>query len=292
MVSFSRNCQKVGSELFDGSMRAAGPLLILLAIGLISLVAYGFFTLILPAMVEPSSFLGILMALVACFLLVNILFNYIMCVITSPGHPPDVGNTDEAERTKYCKKCNKFKPERAHHCHVCKKCVLRMDHHCPWVNNCVGFYNYRYFWLFLMYLWAGCLYVTLVGLRPAIYSLGDSKRPQLLSFSVVMAGAIWFALSCLWGWHVYLVLNGMTTIEFYGQTTRQATDRAQGTITLHPWDLGRTKNFEHFLGPSRFPFEWALPSFKRPVGDGMTYRRVGAAPDDRISLMQNVDHVV
>lgn len=44
------------------------------------------------------------------------------------------------------------------------KCVLNMDHYCPWMSNCVGYYNYRYFVLFLAFMSAGCLYVVTVTL--------------------------------------------------------------------------------------------------------------------------------
>jgi hypothetical protein len=50
-----------------------------------------------------------------------------------------------------CNKCMLLKPARAHHCSICKRCVLKMDHHCPWVDNCVGFKNYKFFLLFLIY---------------------------------------------------------------------------------------------------------------------------------------------
>ena len=64
------------------------------------------------------------------------------------------------EGVRYCKPCTAIKPDRCHHCSICRRCVLKMDHHCPWVNNCIGFGNYKFFVLFLLYATLYCFYVS------------------------------------------------------------------------------------------------------------------------------------
>lgn len=62
-----------------------------------------------------------------------------------------------------CNRCDKPRPARCHHCKHCKKCVIRMDHHCPVINNCVGFNNYKYFLLTVIYCFLGCFEVFIIG---------------------------------------------------------------------------------------------------------------------------------
>lgn len=97
-----------------------------------------------------------------------------------------------------------YKPTRAHHCHVCNRCVYKMDHHCrtlsrlragvlkgksdgvidvvigllAWMNNCIGYYNHRYFVLFLFWLGLGCTYVCLLT-----FPLVSGGLPQVPCYS-------------------------------------------------------------------------------------------------------------
>ena len=156
------------------ALRLLGPVLVVVANGLIGLVVYVYLTLLAPRYLVPR--LGnALSAAVVClglWLLFNILFNYWCCALTSPGapasQPPALqdleAGTDFSDRWRQCRKCKSGKPPRTHHCSVCRRCVMKMDHHCPWVNNCVGFYNYKFFCLFLLYTAAGCLYTALTCL--------------------------------------------------------------------------------------------------------------------------------
>merc|ERR1711991_383307 len=90
-----------------------------------------------------------------------------------------------------------------------------MDH------NCVGFYNHRYFVLFLIYMWAGCAYVAFMSSAPFFetetlgapwpYPIGRGS----VVFVFVLTLSIFLALTFMMVWQLYLVITAQTTIEFY-----------------------------------------------------------------------------
>ncbi|KAH8267863.1 hypothetical protein KR026_009801 [Drosophila bipectinata] len=117
----------------------------------------------LPFWWAKSQLMTVFLLIVGNWLLLNVVFHYIMAVITPAGYPPE--GVSLVEAVSMCGKCISPKPPRTHHCSVCNRCILKMDHHCPWLNNCVGYANHRYFFLYMMYTTMGCLFLILFGLE-------------------------------------------------------------------------------------------------------------------------------
>ena len=123
-------------------MRALGPLLAVLAVILISLVTYEYFTQVYPTIMKlfESEMKANIITCVGLWCLINIVFNHQSCVWTKPGfapisidkypsnlqHIPQIHYKHDPELKthqllRYCETCNTHKPWRAHHCSICKK---------------------------------------------------------------------------------------------------------------------------------------------------------------------------
>lgn len=210
---------------------------------------------------------------------------YLRCVFTCPGSVPNVkedpqwqypGNVDaaavqtvegmEVKRTgerRHCKWCAMYKPDRCHHCRVCRTCILKMDHHCPWIINCVGFNNYKYFYLLLLYSCISCWYMAFTMLR----SVKNATEPTteftsmfLLFFCETMLLFMGTAVTLFFLFHSWLVAQAMTTIEYCEKKIKP------GVRFDSQYNRGLYENFVAVLGPSIWL--WLLP-VGGPQGDGL-----------------------
>eukprot|EP00056_Hartaetosiga_gracilis_P021765 m.26256 g.26256 ORF g.26256 m.26256 type:complete len:388 (-) comp9253_c0_seq1:44-1207(-) len=299
----------------DNMMYFAGLIFVPVAWFLISGVVVAWYKIFAPMTFElVSKEYFYLHAIFAHWLLVNIVFNYFMVTVTSPGEPPKILASEMSmyirkKEMKYCNKCQNVKPLRTHHCSVCNRCVLKMDHHCPWTHNCIGLKNQRYFFLFMAYLWVGCVYVAFamfdlfwlrVGMRYYRQSLSaeDMQRAlklqragylsSLSSFSFLLTVAVGFALGVLLLWHIRLVSTNTTTIEFYAKFSP---DRKKKMPIFVKRTLWRT--WRRFLGIHHRYTIWGVlfPWKYHPADDGVTWDVMSTGDDDMEGNDDNVELV-
>jgi palmitoyltransferase len=173
-------------------------------------------------------------------------------------------------QSRHCRKCDKPKPDRAHHCRICQDCILKMDHHCPWIGGCVGFHNQKAFYLFVLWAAVYCIFILFAVIQP-IYMVYGGAPVQvsdvhwvLLSVASLLFG---LSLSGFVGFHTWLLLHNMTTIESFARH-RYRNDVGRVVESDNLFDLGYRHNIHQVLGNDwRY---WLLP-VKNTPGDGVTY---------------------
>ncbi|KAG1365797.1 S-acyltransferase [Cocos nucifera] len=220
--------------------------------------------------------------------------NYLIAVFRDPGRVPPsfMPDVEDAENPiheikrkggdlRYCQKCSHYKPPRTHHCRVCKSCILRMDHHCVWINNCVGHENYKVFIIFVLYGVIACIYsmVLLVGnftrdpQKDQVQS-SDSNKITYLIAGIILC-PLTLALSILLGWHIYLILQNKTTIEYHEGVRATWLAEKVGNMYRHPYDLGVYENLISVLGPNMFCWFCPVSNYK---GSGLRFRTAFDTP--------------
>ncbi|GFR40850.1 hypothetical protein Agub_g1500 [Astrephomene gubernaculifera] len=278
------SCMSSCMDRVDRCIKYIEPFLAVAAVGLVLLDVYSFFSFIVSRIVSRSgSAAAALHTLWALWLLFNVIWNQAHCTLTSPGTTTEVHEQAlqlaMTHSWRWCRKCNRGKPPLAHHCSVCNRCVLKMDHHCVWMANCVGFYNYRFFVLYLLYMWVGAAYSAAVhwAYVPGLLKLDEPGGAGMLPFFMfVLSASVWLALSALLGWHVWLVLTGQGTIDYLDNSSREAEARAAGRRWVNPYHLGAGANWrETFDVHGRWWWlAWVLPTRRRKLGNGYVLPQV------------------
>lgn len=270
----------------DWVMRIVGPILICVATFLICAVVHIFFKTVVYFIATPWTASYAVHSAIVLWIAGNILFNYFACVCTRPGYALSeeevnarIQSGEDMDRDKAGAL---MKPPRSHYCQISRRQVLRMDHFCPWVGNCVGFYNYRYFFLFLTWLAIGCWYGVMISLVP-FFKCMHRRDPATMrvnpicaskahiTFAFVITLSVGVAVGLMLAFHVYLVLSAQTTIEFYYNKFTNKGKQYRGEMFVNPFDLGRTKNWHAVFGVGAYHWSWLMPSLALPPGDGFTY---------------------
>ncbi|KAL9419097.1 hypothetical protein AB3S75_034471 [Citrus x aurantiifolia] len=231
---------------------------------------------------------GLLNALIFTLLLCLCVFSFSVAVAADPGHVPsayvpdvedDSGGASsdqelkKAAERRQCDKCSAYKPPRAHHCKVCRRCVLRMDHHCLWINNCVGHWNYKAFFLLVFYATSGSIYSMVMIITSAFHKNWDLDGRVPLKTFYVFCGTVMLALSLilgtLLGWHIYLIIHNMTTIEYHEGIRAAWLAKKSGLSYRHPFDVGVYKNISLVLGSNMLT--WLCPTAISHLKDGTSF---------------------
>ncbi|CUV08057.1 unnamed protein product, partial [Cryptosporidium hominis] len=128
-------------------------------------------------------------------------------------------------RLRFCKYELVYKPDRAHYCRQLNRNVLRMDHYCPWFGNCIGYFNYKFFFLALLYGCASLTYMMFSQINTLSNIWSDKNvtfgHLYLVSLGICFSAVLLIIVVPFFLFHAYITSRNETTIEFCEKRSKE-----------------------------------------------------------------------
>ena len=235
---------------------------------------------VLPLYHAPFSTWWYLHTFCGLFAFINVLTNlyYMMATDTTTGSAslPSVLKPGWI----YCPFCQHNSPPRSFHCHICDTCILKRDHHCIFGGKCIGYKNYRFYIMMVIYLWIGAVYANIYHFE---YVHGKAGGFKMATFFTMFMPFIMLIFGYATGYQFYvLFLAGVSIFSlllFTGLLYHQIRLISKGQVTYErkrgklEYNLGLIENIKDVLG-TRWYIAWISPFIPSPLpGDGVVFRR-------------------
>jgi len=173
--------------------------------------------------------------------------------------------TGNCKQEQLCHSCHIVRPLRSKHCRVLNRCILLFDHHCPFVGTTIGLYNYKYFYMFVVFFTTADILFTTTGflywkhgMTAAAAAISTDAAKESMEIGTLMI-IIYFSLYTIMAgglsvYHTQLIYNNLTTNEHQNLHKYNYLKKANadGSISMHnPFNKGFLWNLKSRFFPGR-----------------------------------------
>lgn len=211
--------------------------------------------------------------IVGTYVMFNLLGNLIGAIFVDTSFKKTAANSPQVtkEGWHFCSVCEIQAPPRTWHCNVCNVCVLKREHHCGFTGCCIGFYNFRFFFYFLLYLFVSTIYATYFTHSFLWSSVDETNFTHIIRILIPLS-IIFFGIDTSWT-QVYIFYYSVTIIGlgfsgvmlyqqfhvlFHNQTSY---DRNKSNST---YNHNLKTNIRDSLG-TRWYLTWISPFLESPL---------------------------